>query len=68
MKFKFNSEKDENGFLDTLYDYLSFSGDSEKLKRNIGLANAAMLRVFITSFAERHEKKIIAFAREFFKE
>ena len=68
MKFEFNSEKEENDFLDTLFDFLSFSGNSEKAVNYIGQANAAMLCVFITSFAERYEKEIIAFAKEFFKE
>ena len=66
MNFKLDTETDEISFLDTLFDYLSASGDSEKLKRRIGLAKAAFLREFLVSFAENHEDEIIAFAKDYF--
>ena len=67
MNFELNTETDEINFLDTLFNYLSFSGNTEKLKRNIGLARAAYLRDFILSFAENNEDGIIAFAKDYFK-
>ncbi|MBO4898456.1 MAG: hypothetical protein J5590_09190 [Clostridia bacterium] len=67
MNFEFNTEADEIYFLDTLFDYLSFSGNTEKLKRRVGPARAACLRDFLVSFAENRENEIIAFAKDYFK-
>jgi len=64
-----NSEENTKilDFFDILYKYVSISGNLQRVKNEIGLRRAVVLKSFLRDYLESTQEDVYAFAGEFLK-